>query len=194
LQRLRFGIIGVGNIAPVHAAAIRGTPDAELVAVATRNPDRGRAFANQNGGTWYSDYRALLAQPDIDVVTLCTPHDLHLPMTLDATAAGKHVLCEKPMARTVAECDTMIQAARRAGVGLGVILQARFEPLAARLKAALDRGVLGRAPMRCGIGRKSTTGVEPGGELGNMKGVAPSSIKPSTRLTCSNGRPVCPGG
>ncbi len=144
MHRLRFGIIGVGNIAPVHAAAIRGTPEAELVAIATRNPERGKAFAEKHGGTWYSDYRELLARTDVDVVTLCTPHDLHLPMTLDAAAAGKHVLCEKPMARTVAECDAMIQACERAGVLLGVIFQARFEPLAAKLKAAIENGLIGR--------------------------------------------------
>ncbi len=139
---LRFGIIGVGNIAPVHAAAIRGTPDAELVAVATRSPERGRAFVAEHGGTWHADYGELLARDDVDVVTLCTPHDLHAPMTLDAAAAGKHVLCEKPMARNVAECDAMLAACEKAKVTLGVIFQGRFEPLAHQLKAGLDR--LGR--------------------------------------------------
>jgi predicted dehydrogenase len=142
MTSLRFGIIGVGNIAPVHAAAIRGTPDAELVAVATHNPERGRAFVAEHGGTWHSDYRDLLARDDVDVVTLCTPHDFHAPMTSDAAATGKHVLCEKPMARNVAECDAMLAACERAGVALGVIFQGRFESLAHQLKAGLDR--LGR--------------------------------------------------
>ena len=85
---MRFAIIGIGNIAPIHAAAIRGVPGAELVAVATRQEDRGRAFAAEYGGTWYADYRELLAQAQADVVTICTPHDLHAPMTL-AAAAGR---------------------------------------------------------------------------------------------------------
>jgi len=144
VKTLRFGIIGVGNIAPIHAAAIKGTPGAELAAIATRNEERGGAFAAQFGGRWVSDYREMLRRDDIDVVTLCTPHDLHAPMTLDAAAAGKHILCEKPMARNIAECDAMIVACERAGVTLGVIFQFRFEPLSQKLKAALDAGNLGR--------------------------------------------------
>ncbi len=144
MNRLHFGIIGVGNIAPVHAAAIAGTPEAELVAVATRDPERGRAFMAKFGAQWHADYADLLQRPDVDVVTICTPHDLHLPMTLAAAKAGKHVLCEKPMARTPAECDAMIEACDRAGVTLGVIFQSRFERLSRRLKALIDDGALGR--------------------------------------------------
>ena len=141
---MRFAIIGIGNIAPIHAAAIRGVPGAELVAVATRQEDRGRAFAAEHGGTWYADYRELLAQAQADVVTICTPHDLHAPMTLAAAQAGVHVLCEKPMARNTAECDAMIAACDRAGVTLGVVFQSRYERLSLSLKDALDAGRLGR--------------------------------------------------
>jgi UDP-N-acetyl-2-amino-2-deoxyglucuronate dehydrogenase len=143
MSLLRFGIIGVGNITPIHAAAIEGTPDAQFVAVATRNESRGRAFAAQHNATWYPDYRELLRRADIDVVTICTPHDLHASITIDAAAAGKHVLCEKPMARHVAECDAMIAACERAGVMLGIIFQFRFDPLAQTLKRALDAERLG---------------------------------------------------
>jgi UDP-N-acetyl-2-amino-2-deoxyglucuronate dehydrogenase len=144
MKKLNFAIIGVGNIAAIHAAAIRGTPDAELVAVATRNPERGKAFGAEHGGTLYCDYHEVLKRPDVDVVALCTPHDLHAPMTIQAAAAGKHVLCEKPMARTVAECDEMIGACERAGVTLGVIFQGRFEPLSKKLKADIQAGRLGK--------------------------------------------------
>lgn len=144
MKTLRFGIVGVGNIAPIHAAAIQGTPGTELAAVATRNEERGRAFAAQFGAKWFADYGELLRRDDIDVVTLCTPHDRHAAMTIDAAGAGKHVLCEKPMARNVAECDAMIAACQRAGVTLGVVFQFRFEPLSQKLKAALDAGKLGR--------------------------------------------------
>ncbi len=143
MKKLNFAIIGVGNIAGIHAAAIRGTPDAELVAVATRNPERGKASVAEHGGTCYSDYREVLKQPDVDVIALCTPHDLHAPMTIEAAAAGKHVLCEKPMARTVAECDEMIAACELTGVTLGVVFQGRFEPLSKRLKADVEAGRLG---------------------------------------------------
>jgi predicted dehydrogenase len=143
-NHLRFGIIGVGNIAPHHAVAIKNTAGAELVAVATRNPERGNAFVQEHGGTFYADYRDVLARADVNAVAICTPHDLHAPMTIDAARAGKHVLCEKPMARTVAECDAMIAACERAGVTLGVLFQMRFDPLARKLKALIDDGKLGR--------------------------------------------------
>jgi predicted dehydrogenase len=141
---MRFAIIGVGNIAPIHAAAIRGVPGAELVAVATRDEGRGRAFVDQHGGTWYADYEQLLVRAEPDVVAICAPHDLHAPMTIAAAQAGRHVLCEKPMARNVAECDSMIAACERAGVKLAVAFQGRFEPLSATLKAGLDDGRIGR--------------------------------------------------
>ncbi len=143
MDTLGFGIVGVGNIAQVHATAIQAA-GAKLVAVATRNPERGRAFAAEHGGTWHADYRAVLARDDVSAIVLCTPHDLHAPMTLDAAAARKHVVCEKPMARNVAECDAMIAACERAGVTLGVIYQSRFEPISLKTKALLDAGKLGR--------------------------------------------------
>lgn len=144
MKRLHFGIVGVGNIAPLHALAIQALPEAELVAVATRNAERGQAFAEKCGGQWHADYAELLQRPEVDVVAICTPHDLHAPLTIAAAQAGKHVLCEKPMARTTAECEAMIEACDRAGVTLGVVFQSRFEPLSLQLKRLIDEGTLGR--------------------------------------------------
>ncbi len=124
--------------------AIRAVADAELAAVATRSQERGIKFTAEYGGTWYADYREMLGRAEIDVVAICTPHDLHLPMTLDAAAAGKHVLCEKPMAISVADCDAMIAACRNAHVTLGIVYQTRFEPLTRGLKDALDGGWIGK--------------------------------------------------
>jgi predicted dehydrogenase len=140
---MRYAIIGVGNIAPIHAAAIHAQGNAEIVAVATRSEERGRAFAAEHGGTWFADYEKMLAQAKPEVVAICGPHDLHLPMTVAAAQAGAHVLCEKPMARNTAECDAMIAACERAGVKLGVAFQGRFEPLSLKLKAGLDAGRIG---------------------------------------------------
>jgi predicted dehydrogenase len=144
MKKLQFGIVGIGNIAPLHALAIQALPEAELVAVATRNAERGTAFTEKYGGMWHADYAELLQRPDVDVVTICTPHDLHAPMTVAAAKEGKHVLCEKPMARTTAECDVMIEACDRAGVTLGVVFQSRFEQLSQQLKRLIDEGTLGR--------------------------------------------------
>lgn len=138
---LGFAIIGIGNIAPIHATAIQNTPDAQLVVVCTRNQARGRAFVDKFGGTYIADYHAVLARNDVDVVAICTPHDLHVPMAIDAARAGKHILIEKPMARNVAECDAMIQAAERAGVTLGVIAQMRFDPLVSNLQSLISNSL-----------------------------------------------------
>jgi UDP-N-acetyl-2-amino-2-deoxyglucuronate dehydrogenase len=143
-QTLGVGIIGIGNIAPIHAAAIKDTPGTALVAAATRNEAHGRAFTAQFGGNWFADYRDLLGRADVDIVIICTPHHLHAPMTIDAAAAGKHVWCEKPMGRNLADCDAMIAACERANVKLGIVFQGRFEPLSRQLKAALDTRKLGR--------------------------------------------------
>jgi predicted dehydrogenase len=144
MKNLRFGIIGAGNIAAVHAAAIHGTSDAELVAIAARGEERGRVFAQKHNAAWHADYRELLRRDDIDAVSLAVPHDLHAPMAIDAAKAGKHVLIEKPMAINVAECDAMMEACERANVTLGVVFQMRFEPLAVKLKQALDANTLGQ--------------------------------------------------
>lgn len=141
---LRIAIIGLGNIAPHHAAAIKQTGDAELAAVCTRDATRGEAFVREHGGKLYADYHDLLAHSDVDIVAICTPHDLHAPMTIAAAVAHKHVLVEKPMARNVAECDAMIDACERAGVTLGVLFQMRFDPLALKLRKIIDEGRLGR--------------------------------------------------
>lgn len=141
---LRFAIFGAGNIAPIHATAIKYTPDAELTAVVTRNAERGRAFVDQYGGKWFADYRDVLAHDDVDVVSICTPHDLHAPMTIDAARAGKHILVEKPMAISTAECDAMIDACNKTGVTLCVFFQMRFDPLTQKLKSLIDTGKLGR--------------------------------------------------
>jgi predicted dehydrogenase len=144
MQPLRFALVGVGNIAATHVAAIQSVPGASLVAVATRHPERGPAFAARYGADWHADYTAAFARPDVDVVAICTPQDLHLPITLAAAQAGKHVLCEKPMARNAAECDLMLAACQRAGVTLGVIFQSRFDPLVRRCYDLLQSGRLGR--------------------------------------------------
>lgn len=100
---LRSAIIGIGNIAPIHATAIKTTPDATLVALCTRDSARGRAFIEKYGGKYFANYRDVLARDDVDVVAICTPHDLHAPMMLEAAKARKHALVEKPMARNVAK-------------------------------------------------------------------------------------------
>lgn len=143
-EQLRFGLIGCGRVAPRHVESISSLPGAVLAAVADINESRAARFATQYQADAYSDYHQLLARTDIDVVNICTPSGLHAPMVLDALAAGKHVLVEKPIALSMADADLMIAAARSADRKLGVVLQNRYNPPMQDLRRLVDTGVLGR--------------------------------------------------
>jgi predicted dehydrogenase len=138
-------ILGCGWIALRHAAAARrlGWP----LIFASRDPSRARAYARRFGGiAAYSAYEEALADPRGRAAVVCTPHDRHLPDTRLALEAGKHVLVEKPIARTLEEADAMIAAADKAGRVLMVAEQFHFMPAFRRVKTLVEGGVLG--PLR----------------------------------------------
>jgi predicted dehydrogenase len=113
---LRWGILGPGRIAPRLVRAVAACPRGTLDAVASRNADRAAAFAATHGvARSFGSYEALLADPDIDVVYISLPNHLHAPWAVAALEAGKHVLCEKPLALTVGEVDEIIEASARSG-------------------------------------------------------------------------------
>lgn len=142
---VRAAIIGTGAVAHLHAQAIALDPLAELVACANRNPERRTAFAEAYGVTGrYADLADLLAHETIDVVHLCTPPDLHREQTLQAVAAGVHVVCEKPPALSLAELDDMQGACDDAGLAFGIIFQQRTGTAAAHVRDLLRTGRLGR--------------------------------------------------
>lgn len=117
----RVGVIGVGRTAAGHARAALTYPGGQVTAVAEVDEAKGRAFAEQRGGiAWHADFHDLCARPDVDAVVVTTPNFLHAPAALAAIAGGKHVLVEKPLAVTTAECTEVVEAASRAGVVVGV--------------------------------------------------------------------------
>jgi predicted dehydrogenase len=144
-QELRFGLIGVGAVSPRHVTAIKETPGASLVAVCSRNEEKVKACAKESGGVdWTTDYREILKRSDINAVAITLPHDLHESVCVEAAVAGKHIMMEKPLAITVAECDRMIAACEKAGVTLATCYQGRFDPLPRKLHVDLQAGKLGR--------------------------------------------------
>ena len=143
-SELRFGLIGCGRVAPRHAQSITALPGARLVAVADVIEARAQHFAKEYGAWPYTDYHDLLARDDVDVVCICTPSGLHIPIGLDAVAAGKHLVVEKPIGLATADADRLIAAAEAAGVKLCVVLQNRYNPPMQALKATLREGKLGR--------------------------------------------------
>jgi myo-inositol 2-dehydrogenase/D-chiro-inositol 1-dehydrogenase len=146
MNRVRVGLIGTGFVSDLHAAAFRMAPDAEVVAVAGSSQEKARRFAGERGiPKAFGDYRALLEQKDIDLVTVACPNYLHAEVTVAAAAAGKHVVCEKPLCRTLEQADQMIEACRKAGVLLMYAEELCFAPKYVRAKRLVDEGALGRA-------------------------------------------------
>lgn len=125
---VRWGVIGYGRLATRKMIpAIDAVEDAALAAVATRTQSKLDELAQQRPGiSTYSDWRELLADPNIDAVYIGTPNNLHAEMTLEAAARGKHVLCDKPMALNTAEAVKMVEACDRAGVTFGLLYHAIF--------------------------------------------------------------------
>ena len=144
MATVKVGLIGTGFVGDIHAAAFKMVPDAELIAAASPTPGKAKAFAAERGiPNAFEDYRELLALKDVDMVTLALPNDLHAQAAVDAAAAGKHVICEKPLCRTLAEADRMIDTCRAAGVLLMYAEELCFAPKYARAKRLVDEGGLG---------------------------------------------------
>lgn len=143
-QTVRWGIIGVGKIAGKVAPSLAAPKTSELVAVAARDLDRAQAFADTHGAARaYGDYGQLLADPVIDAVYITTPNSLHLEHALAAIEAGKHVLCEKPLAASVADVERMFDAAEAKGVVLMEAFMYRFHPLMREALKLVHEGAIG---------------------------------------------------
>jgi len=141
---MRFAIVGHGLIAQIHASAIQAIPDAELVGVSGQVTKRAEPFAAEYGITAFSDVEAMVQSVDADAVIVATPHPTHRDLAVAAANAGAHLLVEKPLATTVADCDEIIEAATLSGVSLGVVSQRRALPAVRRVKAAIEQGSIGR--------------------------------------------------
>ena len=130
-------------IAKFHARAIAEIKGSKLVACHSRSMEKATEFAKTFGGTAYDDLSKMLANPAVDVVTICTPSGAHLEPGLAAARAGKHVLVEKPLEVTTARCDKLIDACDKAGVQLGTIFPSRFHKSAQLLKSAVEQNRFG---------------------------------------------------
>ena len=143
---LSFGLIGAGLAGPLFGGAFLQRPGgAELLAVATRHEETAKQAAERwETSRWYTDWRELIEDPEVDAVCVATPTGSHAEITIAAAEAGKHVITEKPMATTLEEADRMIAVCEKAGVQLGVIFMYRFMDTALALKRAVDEGVIGK--------------------------------------------------
>jgi predicted dehydrogenase len=144
-DKVRWGILGVARIATVKVIpAMQRGAYSDIVAIASRDLQKARSAAGDLGiPTAYGSYEELLADPDIEAIYNPLPNHLHVPWSIRAAEAGKHVLCEKPVSMTVAECRTLIDARNRTGVKIGEAFMVRTHPQWLRARELVRSGEIG---------------------------------------------------
>ena len=145
-MKVRWGLIGCGDIAHKRVApALRDLHNCDLVAVSRADSDKAESFAREFGASrWYRDWRELIADEEVEAIYVATPVHLHAEQTIAAAEAGKHILCEKPMAMSVEECDRMIAACEANQVKLGVAYYRHHYPVIKRIREILKTGEIGK--------------------------------------------------
>lgn len=148
-ETINFGVIGCGSISATHLAALAEMKDVRVVAVSDANASRRTNAAAKTGARAYADYHELLADPDVDIVTILTASGAHAAVGMEAARAGKHVVVEKPLDVTVENAQALIDCCREKGVTLSCIFQHRFDPAVRILKDAVTSGRMGRINACC---------------------------------------------
>ena len=143
-NKVKYGIIGTGAIAAMHADALRNSKNAELVAVFDQITDRARAFAEKYNVRAIDDFDAFLNDKEIEAVTIATPTGVHGKVAVPAALAGKHLLCEKPLDTTTEKVDEIIAACDKTGVLMMSVFQSRFVKNVGLIKQAIDAGRFGK--------------------------------------------------
>ena len=145
MDKLGYGVIGLGRVSSRHLNAAEQNDGARLVAVADANFEKAQQIAaeRETRPTAYQDYHDLLADEAVDVVAVCVPTHMHAEVTIAAAQAGKHVFCEKAMAPTIKECRAMIAATDDAGVKLMIGQSTRFTPPYAQARRVIEAGQIG---------------------------------------------------
>src|SRR2546423_1717666 len=144
MEQLKTGIVGTGKVAHLHAAALAELEESDFTAVCNVNFEGARRFAEAYGVRAYADVEEMVRDGGVQAVTICTPHPLHAGAAIRAARAHAHVIVEKPLASSLADCDAMIEAAKEAHVKLAMISQRRLYAPVERIKRAIDEGRLGQ--------------------------------------------------
>jgi len=145
MRKIGAGIVGAGFIGPAHVEALRRLPGVEVLALAGADAASARSKAERLGiGLSFGDYRELLAREEIEVVHVCTPNHLHYRMTRDALEAGKHIVCEKPLAVEAREARELVELASARRRVNAVHFNVRYYPLMRQLKRMVEKGEMGR--------------------------------------------------
>lgn len=144
MDRIKVGVIGTGYIGPAHIEALRRLGNIEVVALAEYSDDAAKSKAEVLGiDQYYGDYRGLLRNKEIQSVHICSPNYLHYEMAKAALEAGKHVVCEKPLAVSVAEAEELVELAEKSGLVNAVNFNIRYYPLTRQIRLVVDKGNVG---------------------------------------------------
>ncbi len=145
MKKIKYGVIGLGWFGEKHCEALAGIPNVELHSLCTRNPSRIAEVAKTFGvARTFTDYHEMLADPELEAVSVVTMWDQHVAPAVAALQAGKHVFLEKPMASTIADCDAIVDAARAAKGSFMVGHICRFNPRYAAAKQEIAAGKIGK--------------------------------------------------
>jgi predicted dehydrogenase len=144
MRPVRTALIGCGKVGQIHASALRELPESEFVAACDSDSQRASAFSARYCVPAFTDVGALLKEAAPQAVAVCTPHPLHAEAVIQAAQVGVSALVEKPLAASLADCDAMLTASRKAGTKLGVVSQRRLYEPVLRMKTAIDTGKIGR--------------------------------------------------
>jgi D-xylose 1-dehydrogenase (NADP+, D-xylono-1,5-lactone-forming) len=145
MKRLRWGLLSTARINRALLPPLRSSARNELTAVASRDMERAQAYADErNIPRVFGSYEAMLADPDVDVIYNPLPNSMHTEWTIKATEAGKHVLCEKPLANTLEEVDAITAAAKKAGVVVMEAFMYRHHPQTLKVKELVESGAIGK--------------------------------------------------
>ncbi len=142
MKKVKFGIIGTGGIARLHAEALKATDNAELYIVYDKVVERAVAFAQKHNCKVALTFEELLSS-DVEAVTIATPSGLHAEVAIPAARAGKHILCEKPLEVTVSKTNELVRTCESSNVRLSAVFQSRFSHSVQVIKKAVDAGRFG---------------------------------------------------
>ncbi len=144
-KKIKVAIVGSGFISGIHVRSLKSVSDAEVIACSSIDEEGLKKFTKKYEIPYsFIDYRKMLEMDEIDVVCLGVPNNLHLQMTLDCAAAGKHIICEKPLCNNLRDADSMINTCKEAGVKLMYVEQCCFAPKYEKLKELCQSGSLGK--------------------------------------------------
>jgi len=144
MRKIKTAVLGTGFMGRVHTEGIRRLGNVEIAAIAGSNDEKAKKFAAEVGVERSTgDYKTLLKDPEIEAVHVCTPNALHFPIAKAALEAGKHVLCEKPLAMSAAEAEEMVKLARAKNLANCTFHNLRYYPMVQHLRRMREAGELG---------------------------------------------------